>query len=74
MVLECKFCKQKDESQLTICTRIIRGKVEHTDICLACWPVERASQRCLLENEHRRKILSAQGKESAGAIHGDDKQ
>ena len=51
MVSECKFCKQKDESQLTFCTRIIDGKVEHIDLCLACWPVERAIWENRLENE-----------------------
>ncbi|MCK5601653.1 hypothetical protein KAR91_07290, partial [Candidatus Pacearchaeota archaeon] len=66
--------KQKDESQLTICTRIINGKVEHADICLACWPVECAIREDRLENEQRRKILSMQRKESAGAVHDDDKQ
>jgi len=40
MVLECKFCKQKDENQLTVCPRVIRGKVEHIDVCLDCWPVK----------------------------------
>ena len=75
MVSECKFCKQKDESQLTVCTRIIKGKVEHIDICLACWSIERASRENELENEQRRKILPMQRKESAGAIRDDnDKQ
>ena len=74
MVLECKYCKQKDESQLTICTRIIDGKIEHTDICLACWPIEFANRENRLENGQRRKILSMQRKGSARAICDDEKQ
>ena len=73
MVAECKFCKQKNESQLTVCTRIIKGKVEHIDICLACWPVELANRENRLENEQR-KILSTKRKESVGAIYDDNKQ
>ncbi len=70
--MECKFCKQKDESQLTVCTRVIGGKVEHIDVCLDCWPVERAAWENKLENE-RRKTLSKQRNPSAGAIFDEER-
>ena len=73
MVSECRFCKQRDEKQLTVCTRVIRGKIEHIDVCLDCWPVERAAWENKLENE-RRKTLSKKRNQPAGAILDDDKQ
>lgn len=56
-LMECIFCGEKDEGQLTLCTRVINGSIKHVDVCLGCWWHERAIWENRVENERRRKIL-----------------
>lgn len=66
--MECIFCGEKDEGQLTLCTRVINGSIKQVDVCLGCWWHERAIWENRVENERRRQILSEQKEQSARAI------
>ncbi|MBU0477920.1 hypothetical protein KKC91_05080 [bacterium] len=39
---QCKYCGEKDESKLTMSTRVVNGKVETIDVCLACFWIEKS--------------------------------
>ena len=38
----CQICGEKDESKLTMSTRVVNGKVETIDVCLACFWIEKS--------------------------------
>jgi hypothetical protein len=35
--MECKFCKETDESQLLMSSRLINGRFETIEICFKCF-------------------------------------
>lgn len=39
---ECVFCHEKDQNKLMMSTRVVNGKVETIDVCLACFWIDKS--------------------------------